>query len=303
MLPKLTMLIGLPASGKTDMAEIYSIGNPLMVTISSDEIRKELYGDASVQDNPSKVFEEMRRRTVDALSRGISVIYDATNILRKHRKHLLSTLPKEIKCIKKAVVVWSRYETCVIRDKHRDRVVGEDVIKRMLLQFQTPYYDEGWDEIVFVLNDKPYSEDELDAMMNIPHDNPHHLNTVYEHACKVADEVELYFMKNPASKSYVELLLSAAMRHDVGKGFTKQFKDKKNNSTEIAHYYNHHNVSAWITIGDKEIIEKQDQCKALLYWLINVHMDPFFNTKYYQSLTGGRKRMLDLFHKCDIEGA
>ena len=147
---KFYMLIGLPGSGKSEIAR--QIADSNAVVLSSDAIRKEFY-----QDDPAKIFEEMQRRTIAALKDGKNVVYDATNISRKKRKHLLSSIT--IPCEKIAYVVWARYETCLARDNSRNRNVGESVIRRMLLNFQPPYYDEGWDNIEFRLNDEPYKAD------------------------------------------------------------------------------------------------------------------------------------------------
>ena len=54
--------MGLPASGKSTFAdEIAKTENATIV--SSDTIRKEWYGDENIQGNPTKIFEEMRKRT------------------------------------------------------------------------------------------------------------------------------------------------------------------------------------------------------------------------------------------------
>ena len=84
------MMIGLPYSGKSYFVNKYKAENDEY--ISSDEIRKELYGDESDQTNPSKVFEIMYKRTCKALSENKSVWYDATNIKSKYRIHLLNSL-------------------------------------------------------------------------------------------------------------------------------------------------------------------------------------------------------------------
>ena len=52
-IPTLTLLIGLPGSGKTTYAKNYAqkyIND--VVHLSSDKIRQELYGDETIQGNP-----------------------------------------------------------------------------------------------------------------------------------------------------------------------------------------------------------------------------------------------------------
>ena len=53
---KLIILCGIPGSGKTTYAKKYIENNANTIHLSSDAIRKELYGDESVQGNPGEVF-------------------------------------------------------------------------------------------------------------------------------------------------------------------------------------------------------------------------------------------------------
>lgn len=296
---KFTMLIGLPGSGKTEVAK--QLTNDNTIILSSDAIRKEFYGDEAIQDNPSKIFEEMQRRTIAALKSSKNVVYDATNISRKKRKHLLSSL--KIPCKKIACVVWARYETCVARDCSRNRNVGESVIKRMLLNFQPPYYDEGWDEIEFKVNDESYKRSDYENWLDCEHDNPHHNNTVKEHTLKVMTEAAKLQKNRSSHKGVAITLLIAASLHDIGKKFVKGFKNSRGEPSEIAHFYNHQNVGSYFAIGYEETIPLHIKQRALIYWLINVHMDVFLHTKYSAALPDELSKLLDTFHQCDVAGA
>ena len=141
-----TMLIGLPGCGKSYYADGYR-RNPNVKVFSSDDIREEVYGDASVQDAPDKIFDIMKQRTLEALDAGYDVVYDATNVIRKYRKELLKSLPEYVSKI--ATVCWAPLEVCIERDASRERKVGKAVIDKMLRRWETPYYDEGWDAIYF----------------------------------------------------------------------------------------------------------------------------------------------------------
>lgn len=293
------MLIGLPGSGKTEITE--RLPNVDTTILSSDAIRKEFYGDESIRDSPSKIFEEMQRRTIVALRNGKNVIYDATNISRKKRKHLLSSLT--MPCKKIAHVIWAKYETCLERNKQRRRNIDENVIKRMLLNFQPPYYDEGWDEIRFVLNDKPYTRNDYEDWLNCEHDNPHHNNTIKEHTLKVMTETTKLRQIRGCQKSVAITMMITASLHDIGKKFVKAFKNSRGKLSKIAHFYNHQNVGSYFAIGYEETLGLHIKQRALIYWLINVHMDPFLHTKYSAKLPDELSRLLTLFHKCDVAGA
>ena len=303
-IPQFIMMIGLPGSGKSTLAKEIA-KNINGQVISSDEIRKEIFGDENIQDSPEKIFAEMLKKSKALLTSGTNVVYDATNITRKHRKHTLSQLPE---CVKTAQIVFAKYETCIYQDSQRARNVGESVIKRMLLNFQAPYYDEGWNEILIHINGEKYSEKDYNDWINCNHDNPHHNNTVLEHTLKVVDEAKKYIPAKATdfAGGMIGIILSiSASLHDIGKKFTKAFKDSKGNESKIAHFYGHHNVSAYYSLAYQPLdaMEMDMREKMLIVWLVNCHMEPFFKSKYYRSLNQGHKELLDALHWCDVKGA
>jgi hypothetical protein len=82
--------------------------------------------------------------------------------------------------------------------------------------------------------------------------------------------------------------------HDVGKPYTKTFLNKKGELTDIAHYYDHHSVGAWISYG----FPTND---ITLAWLVGNHMAPFINLKYYNNLDPFYKTWIDALHSADRE--
>lgn len=285
--PKLILLVGPPGCGKSTYAKKYIAEHSHTIHLSSDEIRAELYGDASIQTDHGHVFALMQSRAVDVLNNWNSVLYDATNMTRKDRAGIIAACPKFVKI--ECHIIWAPIETCIERDAARKRIVGKDVIDRMLKRFQAPYCDEGIDEIKIVWpknwNCIMYVDD-IRRAMDIAHDNPHHTLSIKDHC----DAAAQYALDN----NYGSNVYAAALYHDVGKPYVKAFEDAKGNTCEHAHYYQHHCLSAWMYYGvydgDPEIP-----------WLISTHMDPFFNTKYYQKLPSYLKDKLDKLHKCDLE--
>ncbi len=312
---KFVMLIGLPGVGKTTHTsknqafwETVIKLKPGFIVLSSDAIRKEVYCDETIQDDPQKIFDIMNKRAIESLKQGVDVIYDATNIRRKNRVHTLSQLPK---CEKHALVMWSRFDTCVKRDSERRRSVGKEVIDRMIRRFQPPYYDEGWDEIGVIHLDSLYEVSDYDWNVDCEHDNPHHNNSVKDHTQKA---FEAFCMREKDFGGDHGLSINIRMRlaiklHDVGKRFVKSFVDSHGRETEIAHFYDHQNVSSYFTLGYFPLWlifqGRKNIVKDALFvaWLVGAHMEPFFDSKYYHSLKGEMKRYLDVFHECDVEGA
>lgn len=286
--PTLILLVRIPGSGKTAYAKKYIEQAANTVHLSSDSIRKELYGDESIQGNPADVFSLMQKRAVEALNNGQNVLYDATNITRKDRASIIGICPKfaKIECH----IIWAPIEVCIERDASRDRIVGKEVIDRMLKRFQAPWYDEGIDEIEVILPDNfnrmSYTNTIL-QFMKISHDNPHHTLNIFDHCW------EAYKYITNKTREYCNNVGFASLLHDIGKPYVKAFIDSKGNPCEHAHYYQHQCVGAWMSYGS-------EHNTPYIAWLISTHMDPFLNTKYYNNLPPFLKRDIDLLHEADL---
>lgn len=285
--PVLILLCGIPGSGKTTYAE--KMKNSYTYHLSSDAIRKELYGDENIQGNPSDVFALMQDRAIMLLNNGFDVIYDATNITRKDRASIITKCPRfaQIECH----IIWAPIETCIERDAARERTVGKEVIDRMLKRFQAPYYDEGIDKIRVIFPDgfdmQKYIDDSTEAM-RILHDNPHHTLDIYNH-CESAYK---YIVNNDMCDNIMAL---AASFHDVGKPYVKAFVNAKGEPSDTAHFYQHQCVGAYMIYG-----LVADEIRIDVAWLVSTHMAPFLNEKYYKNLPAYLKNSVDLLHEADL---
>lgn len=289
------MLIGLPGSGKTTWANNFVKDNSNTVIISSDEIRKELFNNESSQEDNDRVFYEMNKRTLYNLSLGINVIYDATNIARKKRKAFLDKVPNYV--TKEAHVIWASIMTCVNRDKFRERTVGQNVIWKMVCSYQPPFFDEGFNHIYYHIDkvfDVEAYKKEIVFMMQEPHNNPHHRYNIVEHCERTAEYISNNYWARIDSFGK---LVRAARYHDCGKPLVKSFHNKKGEITDIAHYYNHQNVGSYLIPG--LFYYEGDNYITPISWLVNVHMDPYLNTKYYRNLPTFLKQKIDILHEAD----
>jgi len=237
---KLFVLTGLPASGKSKIGLQLAINNNGIIH-SSDQIRYELFGDEGFQGDNNKVFEELNKRIKRDLGLGINVVFDATNLVAKRRKAFLNNLGK-IQCEKIAVVVVTPYQICIERDKLRSRSVGEDVIIKMLKQFQLPMKWEGFDEIQIIDNYKEnpfkFCKTAITATENYCQENKNHALTLDKHM-----EIAMHYC---LSKDYPLEVLIASQYHDIGKPLCKSFYNGKNEKVESATFYGHENVSAYL---------------------------------------------------------
>lgn len=252
---KLTLMVGLPASGKSTYANEQADENT--VVLSSDALRKELLGDENCQENNELVFKTLYKRAKEHLQNGKNVIIDATNINMKARRRALANF-SNMDIVREAVVMAVPYEICVFQDKNRNRSVGEEVIKKFLHRFEVPMCYEGFDEVCIVKRPVQTSLEAIcEKMVGFDQKNFHHKHDLNEHCVLCAESVCL--------ASECSSLLSAALYHDIGKLYTQTFGEDGQ-----AHYYSHHNVGAYYYmccygVGDLNEI-----------FYINFHMLPFF---------------------------
>ena len=261
--PKFYMLVGLSGSGKSS----YNFEEEV-VKISSDSLRKELFGDENDQTHNAEVFNELHKRVILNLKNGKNVVYDATNLSRRRRVAFLNNI-KHIDCEKDCIFFATPFEECVRRDSSRTRTVGRKVILKQIKQFQMPQFEEGWNDIniITVENDKKTNlPDLLYASSFIEHDNPHHLETIGNH---------LTMAYNLSAKKKDSLyLMTAVLYHDIGKVFTKTFINSKGEETDIAHFYGHERVSAYLFATSHQFTA--DIISLKIIWLIENHMRPYF---------------------------
>lgn len=148
--PTLYILIGVPGCGKSTYAEeLAQKSERGIALVSSDQIRKSLYGNESCQDNPKKVFSIAHQAIIDQLQKGYDVIFDATNIYAKNRKDLILKVCFEVTKPVRFVAIYfdTPIETCIARQDLRERKVPTKVIEKMNRQMEKPVFYEGFDII------------------------------------------------------------------------------------------------------------------------------------------------------------
>lgn len=297
--PTLYVMCGLPASGKSTYSKELALKYNAKI-FSSDALREEMLNDVNNQDHNTDIFIELHRRIKAHLASGSNAIMDSTNINSKKRRAFLSEL-KNIPCIKECHIIATPYEECLKRNKERDRVVPEDVIKKMYLNWNTPYWFEGWDSIIcYYDTERTITVDDwIEQYKDYNQDNPHHTMTLGEHCRKTFE----FILHEDVYGSDSALLYAAAI-HDCGKPFTKSFKNSKGELTDVAHYYNHNNSGAYDSLFFKYLTNVSSLDISIL---INLHMQPYFwkeekTHKKYEHLWG--KELYDnvmKLHKADKE--
>ena len=146
----LIVLGGLPASGKSTYAEML-VESGQFCRVCPDLIRKELYGNESIQGNGKEVF----KIAFDAIQRlgkqNFNVVFDATNINADRRKELVKSMRGYFDII---IFKWFDVATavCLERNRQRERQVPEEVIWRMARTATVPTTEEGFDYVEVIIN-------------------------------------------------------------------------------------------------------------------------------------------------------
>lgn len=305
MNPKLIVMCGLSASGKSTIAKELAVKHNA-VTISSDSIREEICGNMADQSKNEEVFKIFHKRIRKYLNENKNVIADATNITMKSRRTIINNVKKmDIEII--AYIVPKRIEDCVKDNVDREHSVPEEVIYKQEKRFQIPFVEEGFDKIIihdfdFSLRYKLYPLNMIEKMYGFNQKNPHHNMDLAQH-CSFT--YNLFTLGKSTICSYEDGFYMGARLHDIGKLFTQTFDEDG-----IAHYYNHSSVGSYYVLSNlynpNDKLEDETQFLLDCCFLINYHMFPFsWNTdsiknKWKRRFGEYKYDLLMRFHECDI---
>ena len=131
----LYVMIGIPGSGKTTYAKNIKDA----VVVSSDEIRYEITGSYSNMNYNSIVFNKMEKRIKKLLEEEKDVVYDATNITRWKRQHIVHTLKYSSNIRVVFIFMNTRLKICLERNEQKgERMTPENVLADMFLKLEKP---------------------------------------------------------------------------------------------------------------------------------------------------------------------
>jgi predicted kinase len=139
------LAIGLPGSGKSSWFKRHNV-----VPLSSDMLRSVLFDDVREQRFQDLVFSNLRSMLKARLIAKRPMNYvDATNLTPQERQHWIK-LAKDYNYEVHAVFFDVPLEVCIERHQRRDRVVPEDIMRRMAAKLKPPSFDEGFAKITIV---------------------------------------------------------------------------------------------------------------------------------------------------------
>lgn len=300
--PKFYIMVGLSASGKSTIGKEIAGENDCII-VSSDNIRGEICeGGVIDQSKNEEAFKIFHQRIKDSLRVGKNVIADATNINMKARRSLLENVRK-IPCYKIAYIIQKSIEQCIEDNIYKEYPVPHHVIQKQMMNFQIPFIEEGFDEIIIhkfkneYLNDV-FVTDCYERMKGFDQKNPYHNMTLDQHCKFTTDKFKML-----DGYVYTEYPFAASL-HDIGKLFTQKFDENG-----VAHYYQHENVGCYYLLSNLENIKQyrdysNEELLNILF-LVNYHMMPIswdsdkVKQKWRRRFGEYKYKLLFDFNKCD----
>ncbi len=139
------LAVGLPGSGKSSWFKRHNI-----TPLSSDVLRSMLFDDPSEQRFQDLVFSNLRSMLKARLiARRPTNYVDATNLTPQERNNWIK-LAKDFGYEAQAVFFDVPLDVCIERHNRRDRIVPEDVMRKMSAKLKAPTFDEGFAKITVV---------------------------------------------------------------------------------------------------------------------------------------------------------
>ncbi len=152
------LAIGLPGSGKSSWFKRHKI-----TPLSSDVLRSLLFDDPTEQRFQDLVFSNLRSMLKARLIARRPLNYlDATNLTPHERQNWIK-LAQDYGYEVQAVYFDVPVDVCLERNQRRERVVGEDVMRRMAAKLRPPTFEEGFSKITVVKVKKKEEDATVDS--------------------------------------------------------------------------------------------------------------------------------------------
>lgn len=157
--PDLYVLVGLPGSGKSTWTKNFlATADKPFVVVSTDDILERIAKENGSSYNEvinhsyGNAEKEMKRNATEAFHKGISVIWDQTNMGVNKRRKILSQTPKEYRKIAVLFELDEKelYNRLNKRAEETGKVISPKIVEQMKEGYVEPTKAEGFDEIIKV---------------------------------------------------------------------------------------------------------------------------------------------------------
>jgi predicted kinase len=148
----ITLLVGLPRSGKTTWVELnneFNFNGKKQVIISADKLRYLIYNQRFWSDGEPMMWAVRKIMLKSLIEQGVDIIVDETNTTKKARQEIIKLATKYGYHIK-ALVFDIDAEVCRQRAIESNQEDLIPIIDRMVNQYEEPDIEEGFNEIITV---------------------------------------------------------------------------------------------------------------------------------------------------------
>ena len=233
---------------------------------------------------------------LDCLNNGYNCVFDATNLVKKRRIELLKMLPENTET--EIVVMATEFEVILKQNAARERNVPDSVYKRMVRIMTLPQDDEGWDKITYhrhPQNCKSF-EDYEEMCKGFNQSNPHHSLDLYSHCAAAANFVRNNYEEYNLDLNEAFLTIIAAQLHDIGKLYTRTHTLWSGKEDNMAHYYNHAEIGAYLILCCVDLVEENQVMKNTVE-LVRLHMN-MYNEGIFKKIREKYGERFMLMAKC-----
>ncbi len=143
-------LIGIPGSGKSTVAHWLQAETQGKI-VSTDDIRQQLYGNASIQGDWATIAAVIAQQLQQAIAAQQTIIYDATNVNRQWRQDFLAQYSQI------AWIGWflqTPFDQCLKQNQRRSRQVPHAIMEQMAnaIKAEPPSIEEGFQDLIVLPN-------------------------------------------------------------------------------------------------------------------------------------------------------
>lgn len=301
---QVNILVGVAGSGKSTFIRDNIKAND--IHLSSDNIRKELYGDL-YQNDPKKVFNIMSERLFNAIDQNVNNIwYDATNISRKNRRTLYNSIKQYKNSVNVRIIcIFTSLPTILKQNNLRTGLakVPENVIKRMYFNLEVPRLTVDSDEIVVINNSKNILLEDLEYQYDDNHYSPYHHETITQHIQRCIEH---------AREMHNQKLIEIATHHDNGKFITQTDIENPDVASQLVinqygrhcQYIGHANVGAMYYLANNYSNNSENNTDVLeitecIFQHMNAHNGISKKNISNNKLTSSILQMIEQFAKID----
>lgn len=144
--PILTMLVGIPSSGKSTIAARIKAYFPNTEIVSLEDVYEEVYGDARNEENLSIIYRICYDRIFHKLYEGVNVVFDACNISSERRQYIIKIFNNisTLVCIMQYGTLNEHLEL-----NENKKGMPRSVIRRTFHQMCAPRPEEGFYKVIY----------------------------------------------------------------------------------------------------------------------------------------------------------